>query len=181
MPTHETYAQGAASDGASSNPVDPLVLQDALRDRSAKEALVRVIARVDALLAALEARPDNEGPLEACQALLESDEGQVLTVGTDEMLVIGLIDQSPSLAGRLLWKTQAVTGRLARELGRRMGLPPTDLRSQLVAANVVAAFNASVAAWLSDPSGPPVDQLMGRALAHTADGAGWQEPCSAAA
>lgn len=144
-----------------------------LRDYSAKVALVRVMARVNALLAALEARPDTEGPLEACQALVEADEGQVLTVGADEMLVMGLMADSPSLAGRLMWKIQGETGRLAVEFGRRLGLPHTELRPQLMATSVVGAFNAALQTWLSAPCRHSPDDLMRQALAHMAEGISW--------
>lgn len=143
-----------------------------MRDHSATSALQSVLARIDALLTALEARPDTEGPLEACRAVIDADEGQVLAMGSDEMLVMDLLAGNPSLAGRAFWKMQAVTGRLTLEFRRRMGLAHTDLQPQLLAAGVVAAAHAAVSAWLSNPSGPSDDEHIRQGLAHLADGLG---------
>lgn len=141
-----------------------------VRADAAGVALAGVVARFESLLTALEARPGTEGPLEACAALIESDEGQVLTVGADEQLVLDLLSESPSLAGRLLWKVEAVMDRLAVDFGRRLGVPHTDLRPQLLASCVVAALNAALNSWLSSPSGPTLDELARRALADLAGG-----------
>jgi hypothetical protein len=147
-----------------------------LRDGTALAALAGVAARVDALVTSLEARPCTEGPLEALAAVIDSDEGQVLTVGPDEELALGLIRTSPSLAGRVLWKAEAVIDRLARDFGRREGLRHTDLRPQLLAAGVAAALNAALRSWSPSPPGPSVDELTRRALAQLADGLGEESP-----
>lgn len=143
-----------------------------LQECSPNVALVRVLDRVVALLAALEARPSTESPLVACHALLDAQEGGVLTIGEDEMLVMAVLTQSPSLAGRLMWRIGALTGRLAQEFARRMGLEEADLRSQLLATSVMAAISASIRTWMQDPTGPSPDQLLRCALTDLAMGLG---------
>lgn len=143
------------------------------RAYTAEAALVGVVARVDSLLSALEARPETEGPLQAFTALLAADEGEVLTVGDEERRVLELIAESPSLAGRFLWKVEAIIARMALEFGRRMSLPHTDLRPQLLAAGVVAALNAALLTWFSEPSSSSLDELSRQALAHLAEGVDW--------
>jgi AcrR family transcriptional regulator len=144
------------------------------RHFSSKEdvALVDLMARVDALISALEARPDGEGPLAACQALVHTPEGMGLTPGPDELLVAGMVAENPSLSGHFFWQMTMVMERLAAEFGRRMGVDPTELRPRLLASSVVGSMQAVLLTWLSHP------ELDSTALSHQAfgflaEGMGW--------
>ena len=136
-------------------------------------ALVDLMARIDLVISSLEARPDDEGPLAACRALLDTPVGMGLTPGPDEMLVAGLVAENPSLSGHFFWQMQNVTGRLALEFGRRMGEPHTSLRPQLLASAVVGALNAVLMTWLSDPGGTSPNALSSQAFAALAEGMDW--------
>lgn len=143
------------------------------RSYRAAAALIDRLADFDAMLAALEARPAAEGPLEACRALTETPVVDELALGPDDVQALHLLSDHPSLSGHFFWKMQAFAGRMAVEFGRRLGVPHTDLRPQLLAASVMAALNAALTTWLSDPEGTPVDELMRRALAHLGEGLDW--------
>lgn len=144
------------------------------RHFSSKEevALVDLLARVDALISALEARPDDEGPLVACQALVDTPEGVSLTPGPDEILVAGLVAENPSLSGHFFWHMTTVMERLAVEFGRRTGDDPTELRPRLLASAVVGSMQAVLLAWLSRPESDP-STLSRQAFALLAQGMDW--------
>lgn len=133
-------------------------------------ALTAIRTRFESMLVALEARPSAEGPLEALTSVIASEEGQVLTANPEEIRALALLDSSPSLAGRFLWKTQVMIDRLAVDFGRRQGVPHTDLRPQLQAATVAAAFYAVLRSWLASPPGPTLEDLLRQGLAHLAEG-----------
>jgi AcrR family transcriptional regulator len=141
-------------------------------------ALVDLVARIDRVIAGLEARPDDEGPLAACRALVDTPAGTELTPGPDEILVAGLVARNPSLSGHFFWQMQNVTGRLALEFGRRMGEPHTSLRPQLLASAVVGALNAVLMTWLSDPAGASPTALSAEAFAALAEGMDWPRATS---
>jgi len=96
----------------------------------------------------------------------------VLVPGPQEVVVVGLMAQSSSLSGYFFGKMTAVTGRMAVEFGRRMGVPHTDLRPQLLASSVMGALNAVLMTWLSDP-GTSTAELTRQAFAHLAHGMPW--------
>ena len=142
--------------------------------RSKEEvALVDVMARIDAFIAGLEGRPDREGPLAACRALVDTPAGAGLTPGPDEMVVAGLIAVNPSLSGDFFWQMTKVTGRLAIEFCRRMGVGHTDLRPQLLASAVVGSLNAVLVTWLADPVATNPQELSRQAFAALGDGMDW--------
>jgi len=136
-------------------------------------ALVDVMARINAVISGLEGRPDGEGPLAACQALVDTPEGAGLTPGADEIVVAGLIAVNPSVSGYFFWQMTKVTGRLAIEFCRRMGVGHTDLRPQLLASAVVGSLNAVLVTWLADPLTTDPQELTRRAFAALADGMDW--------
>jgi hypothetical protein len=142
------------------------------RSYRAVAALVDRVADFDLLLTALEGRPAAEGPLEACRALTDSPVAQELTLGPDDVQAIQLLSDHPSLGGYFFWKMQAATGRMAVEFGRRMGVPHTDLRPQLLASAVMASLNAALVAWLSE-EGASFNALIRRALQHMGEGLDW--------
>lgn len=142
--------------------------------RSKEEvALVDVMARIDAVIAGLEGRPDREGPLAACRALVDTPAGAGLTPGADEIVVAGLIAVNPSLSGYFFWQMTKVTGRLALEFCRRMGVGHTDLRPQLLASAVVGSLNAVLVTWLADPVATDPQELTRQAFVALGDGMDW--------
>ncbi|HEY8523941.1 MAG TPA: hypothetical protein VIL48_03190 [Acidimicrobiales bacterium] len=143
------------------------------RSYRAAAVLIDRLADLDAILTALEARPASEGPLEACRALTGAPVVEELALGPDDVHALRLLADHPSLSGHFFWKVQKFARRMAVEFGRRLGVPHTDLRPQLLAATVLGALNAALVTWLSDPEGTPVDELMRRALDHLGEGLDW--------
>ena len=85
----------------------------------------------------------------------------------------GLIAVNPSVSGYFFWQMTKVTGRLAIEFCRRMGVGHTDLRPQLLASAVVGSLNAVLVTWLADPLTTNPQELTRRAFAALADGMDW--------
>ena len=135
-------------------------------------ALVDVMARIDAVITGLERRPNDEA-LAACQALVDTPAGAGLTPGPNEIVVAGLISLNPSLSGHFFWQISQVTGRLALEFCRRMGVGHTDLRPHLLASAVVGALNAVLVTWLADPAGTDPRELSRQAFQALGDGMDW--------
>jgi AcrR family transcriptional regulator len=144
------------------------------RHFSSKEdvALVDLLARVDRLIAALEARPDDEGPLAACRALVDTPVGLGMRPGPDELLVMGLVAQDPSLSGHFFRQMAMVVERLAAEFGRRMGVAATELRPRLLASAVIGSLQAVLLTWLSHP-GSDLTALSLEAFDVLAEGMDW--------
>lgn len=135
--------------------------------------LVDVMARIDAVVTGLEQRPDDEGPLAACRALVDTPEGAGLTPGPNEVVVAGLIALNPSVSGHFFWQISQMSGRLALEFCRRMGVGHTDLRPQLLAGAVVSALNAVLITWMADPAGTDTRELSRQAFRALGEGMDW--------
>lgn len=121
---------------------------------SSKEevVLVELVAGMDAALEALEARPIEEPPLAAVLEVMKTAEGVGLLPGSRSVAVVTMVVSNRGLAGHFLGEMARVTSRLAGDFARRLGVDPTDLEPQLLAASVIGALQAVLIRWLANPS-----------------------------
>lgn len=108
----------------------------------------------DTLVERLLARPAGERPLTAAQNALR----EVLTETTEDTALarsLGhLIYETPALRARQLAIHADWQSKMADALAVREGLPETDLRSQVIAAIVGAAFQLGGDRWTYSKDGP---------------------------
>ena len=124
---------------------------------SSKEevALVRLMSQIDAAIDALTARPVEEKPIEACLAVMSTPSGLELVPEAAEMFTVRLIVENASVSGYFFWHINQVTGRLAEDFGRRLGVEPHTLHPQLQASAVIGALHSVLRVWLADPKTSP--------------------------
>jgi len=120
-------------------------------------ALVGLMSRIESALTALSERPDDEPPLAACLAIMGSPGALGLVPGPDEIVTVQLLASNPSLTGYFFWQITQVTGRLAADFARRLGVEGTSLEPQLLASAVIGALDAVLRVWLTDPSTSPAE------------------------
>jgi TetR/AcrR family transcriptional regulator, regulator of mycofactocin system len=139
---------------------------------SSKEdvVLVGLMNPMDAVLDALAARPDDEKPLAACLAVMETPDALGLVPGKTEIAAIQLLAQSRTLTGQFFWRMTQVSGRLVKEFARRLDTSEGDLEPQLLASSVIGALSAVLQAWLANPTTTNPFQMTREAFLSLARG-----------
>ncbi|MFG2120865.1 TetR/AcrR family transcriptional regulator [Streptomyces sp. NPDC048710] len=122
---------------------------------SKEEVALTPISSIDeAFLAALEARPGHENPLQAMsgafRAVLERvRDGQLDGVDGDlHMAMMRLVERTPGLLAEYLRRSEEMEGRLAQIIAAREGVDPADdFRPQFIVAVFKAVGRVISRAW----------------------------------
>lgn len=126
------------------------------RHFSSKEevALTPITSIDEAFLAALEARPEHENPLQAMSGSFRSvldrvHEGELDGVdGSLHMAMMRLVERTPELLAEYLRRSEEMEERLARIIAARKGVDLTDdFRPQLLVAIFKAVGRVVSRAW----------------------------------
>lgn len=133
-------------------------------------ALAGLVARMNTVVDAVEARPDGELPLEACRAVLASEESSVMVPDAEMLYELQVLATSAALAGHYFKHVTRVTQRLTVDFRRRLGSVPGDLAPHLLANGAVIALYATFQAWMEDPTGRHPTVLAAEAFEALAHG-----------
>ncbi|KNB53411.1 TetR/AcrR family transcriptional regulator [Streptomyces caatingaensis] len=121
---------------------------------SKEEVALTPISSIDmAFLAALEARPARENPLQAMTGAFRAVLEQVREDRLDGMdgglhlAMMRLVERTPGLLAEYLRRSEETEERLARIIADREGLDPEDSRPQLIVAVFKAVGRVMSRAW----------------------------------
>ncbi len=117
------------------------------------------------LVAALEQAPPGEHPLDSVvrvvtDVLARSDAAETDTIRDRTRLILG----TPALRARMSEQDENTRSMIVPSVARQLGLPPDDVRVEVLAAGIVAALHVGIERWAGG-DGDLAGHLAGALLA----------------